>query len=169
MSKLFFMLVGLPATGKSTFITNTVSKLGDERYVVLSSDNYLEKVAAKENKTYNEVFSGHVKAAHAALAADLEDAIAAGVPKIFWDQTNLSAKSRAEKLRNIPADYSKIAVVFREPDEVEYAKRLASRPGKNIPAHVIDRMRKTLEMPSTKEGFDLVLFCPLIKRGLNFE
>jgi gluconate kinase len=50
-------------------------------------------------------------------------------------------------------DYEHIAVVFKTPEKEELDRRLASRPGKNIPAHVMRSMIEHFEMPSEEEGF----------------
>jgi gluconate kinase len=71
---------------------------------------------------------------------------------IIWDQTSTSVKSRARKFRMLP-DYEHIAVVFKTPDEEELSRRLSSRPGKNIPAHVMRSMIDHFEMPDEEEGF----------------
>ena len=56
-------------------------------------------------------------------------------------------------------DYEHIAVVFKTPEPEELARRLASRPGKNIPAHVMRSMIDNFEMPTLDEGFTQVWFA----------
>jgi gluconate kinase len=56
-------------------------------------------------------------------------------------------------------DYEHIAVVFKTPEPEELARRLASRPGKNIPDHVMRSMIDNFEMPDTEEGFTQVWFA----------
>jgi predicted kinase len=50
-------------------------------------------------------------------------------------------------------DYEHIAVVFETPSRLELKRRLASRPGKEIPDAVIEGMLASFEMPSEEEGF----------------
>ena len=71
---------------------------------------------------------------------------------IIWDQTSTTEKSRARKFNMLP-DYEHIAVVFKTPEAEELAKRLASRPGKNIPDHVMRSMINGFDMPTEDEGF----------------
>ena len=71
---------------------------------------------------------------------------------IIWDQTSTTLASRARKFNMLP-DYEHIAVVFRTPESEELAKRLASRPGKNIPDYVVRTMIDGFEMPTLAEGF----------------
>jgi predicted kinase len=71
---------------------------------------------------------------------------------IIWDQTSTTVKSRARKFNMLP-DYEHIAVVFRTPEHKELFRRLWSRPGKEIPEHVIASMIASWEEPSLDEGF----------------
>ena len=71
---------------------------------------------------------------------------------IIWDQTSTTVSSRTRKFNMLP-DYYAIAVVFRTPEEEELARRLASRPGKVIPEHVLHDMIWNFEMPTEEEGF----------------
>ena len=43
-------------------------------------------------------------------------------------------------------------MVFSTPDPEEHARRL-ERPGKSIPAEIVESMIKTFEMPTEQEGF----------------
>ena len=71
---------------------------------------------------------------------------------VIWDQTSVTVVSRRKKFRMLP-DYQHIAVVFRTPEPVELAGRLASRPGKIIPEEIVQDMINRFEMPTLEEGF----------------
>ena len=43
--------------------------------------------------------------------------------------------------------------MFATPEKAELERRLASRPGKEIPADVIEQMIDGFEMPTEDEGF----------------
>jgi predicted kinase len=146
------MLVGLPTSGKSTFVENYIMDFGTLfNFVVLSTDHYIEYYAKQQNKTYNEVFDEYVKEAHRQMNRSLKDAIDAG-KDIIWDQTNLSAKARKGKLARIPDTYTKRAAYF--PITLEEAlRRNQTRSGKVIPEYVIESMHKTIEPPTLEEGF----------------
>ena len=77
---------------------------------------------------------------------------------IIWDQTSTSVKSRAKKFAMLP-DYYHIAVVFKTPEQTELIRRLFSRPGKEIPEHVIASMIASFEMPTEDEGFKEIWFA----------
>lgn len=152
----FFMMVGLPGVGKSTFI----NKQKTDNTVVISSDDIIEEYAAQNGITYSEAFPVAIKLTKSEMERRLINAISDG-KEIFWDQTNLTKKSRADKLAKIPKNYTKIAVVFETPDETEHARRLAARPGKEIPASVLEDMKKSFKTPSVDEGFDGIMKIPV--------
>jgi gluconate kinase len=118
---------------------------------VVSTDNFVEDYAKTQGKTYSEVFDDYMPTAVDLMCKVVVHAREHG-HDIIWDQTSTSVKSRARKFRMLP-DYEHIAVVFKTPDEEELSRRLASRPGKNIPAHVMRSMIDHFEMPDEEEGF----------------
>ena len=73
---------------------------------------------------------------------------------IVWDQTNLTKKSRKQKLSLLPNTYTKIGCVFEIHDYEELSRRRELRKEKIIPLDAIENMKKTFEVPSLEEGFD---------------
>lgn len=147
MPKLY-MLIGVPAAGKSTWIK---SQEFASKSVVVSSDRFIDEHAAKEGKTYNDVFADYAPIAmrlmnNQVLIAQANDF------DIIWDQTNTSVKSRKAKLEMLPK-YEKIAVFFQTPEPEVLAYRLESRPGKSIPWNVMRSMIANLQEPTEEEGF----------------
>lgn len=143
------MLVGVPGSGKSTWIKNNKHDA-----VVLSTDNYIERAAEKQGKTYSEVFQDTIGYATDQMEKDLLQAVR-NERDIIWDQTNLTAKARKGKLSRIPRSYKKVGVFFSVPQDLR--DRLASRPGKTIPEPVIISMINQLQPPSKEEGFDEII------------
>jgi predicted kinase len=157
VQKLFIMLIGVPAAGKSYFIKNTLPALyPTKKFTIISSDDILDRKASEQGKTYSEVFRYEAKAANIEMNQNFKSAIEQG-NDIVWDQTNLSVKVRKEKLSKVPTNYYKIAIVFKTPNSVEHQKRLSSRPGKNIPPNVISSMIANFQPPTEAEGFDKIL------------
>lgn len=150
-----YVLTGLPGAGKSTWIATF--PFDWSRTVVASSDGHIEKHAKSVGKTYSDVFKDYIPTAIKLMHQDVSDATKQGYD-IVWDQTNLSAKARMEKLNAVPDNYEKIAVYFTTPDDKEHTRRLANRPGKNIPGDVITSMKASMEIPTEKEGFDKIIF-----------
>jgi predicted kinase len=91
------------------------------------------------------------------MAAQVVDAREQG-KDIIWDQTSTTIASRTRKFNMLP-NYYHIAVVFKTPSRLELTKRLASRPGKEIPDVVIEGMRASFEMPSEEEGFKEIWYA----------
>lgn len=152
-----WMLVGVPCSGKSTWIQNANLEKGRGRdTTILSTDNYIEQKAKERGLTYNEVFHDVIKEADRKMWDDLRYAIDNG-HNIIWDQTNLNRKSRAKKLIMIPITHHKIAVVFPTPDAETLNIRLNNRFGKNIPWVVMMDMIHSFAFPSIDEGFDEII------------
>jgi predicted kinase len=154
MNKVY-ILVGVPASGKSTWIKN---QEWAKDCVVVSTDEFVEDYARECGQTYSEVFEDYMPTA-VKLMADKVVRARNDRKDIIWDQTSTSVSTRAKKFRMLP-DYYKIAVVFKTPPASELMKRLASRPGKNIPWEVVSDMAQKLEVepPTKEEGFDEIWY-----------
>jgi len=143
-----YQLIGVPASGKSTWIKDQIWALG---LTVVSTDAFVEDYARAQGKTYSEVFIEYMPQAVDLMAEQVVFAREYG-HDIIWDQTSTTVKSRANKFRMLP-DYEHIAVVFKTPEHKELVRRLMSRPGKEIPDHVIASMIASWEDPTEQEGF----------------
>lgn len=151
------VLVGLPASGKSTFRNDPA--YADHYH--FSSDDFIDDYAEEIGSTYGEVFTDYIKEATRLANVGLAEAIADG-QSVIWDQTNMSRKKRAAILSKFPKEYNARCVCIEPPetaeDEYELSRRLKSRPGKNIPAFVMANMRKSYQKPNLDEGFNTVAF-----------
>jgi len=148
-----YILVGIPGSGKSTWIKS--QNFDWSRTVVASTDDYVDAEALRQGKTYSEIFKDTMPDAVRYMAKTVVDAVKAG-KDIVWDQTSTTVLTRAKKFRMLP-NYEVIAVVFKTPGKAELARRLKSRPGKEIPDHVIRMMRANWQEPTLDEGFDQIL------------
>jgi predicted kinase len=153
MSKCY-QLVGVPASGKSTWIKNQDWALG---LTVVSTDAFVEDYARAQGKTYSEVFEEYMPTAVNLMAEQVVRAREHG-HTIIWDQTSTTVASRARKFRMLP-DYEHIAVVFQTPDEEEHQRRLKTRPGKVVPEAVLFDMVWNFEMPTEEEGFKEIWYA----------
>ena len=143
-----YQLVGVPGSGKSTWIRNQDWALG---LTVVSTDAFVEDYARAQGKIYSEVFEEYMPTAVDLMAKQVVFAREHG-HTIIWDQTSTTVASRAKKFRML-SDYEHIAVVFRTPEHKELVRRLMSRPGKEIPDHVVASMIARWEDPTEEEGF----------------
>lgn len=158
--KVAIILIGLPGSGKSTWIFENILVRSDILpYVVISSDDVLERIAKEKGLTYSDVFKDYIGQATAEMKSNFKSAIAEG-KNIIWDQTNMSKKKRRGILAQIPADYYKIAVDFSvNPNELK--RRLDERAkltGKHIPWKIVEDMGKNYQAPDKlEEGFDEII------------
>lgn len=151
-----YMLVGVPGSGKSTWAEPYLTREG---YGLVSSDAYIEKVAAMAGKTYGEVFKQSIDAATKWMNECVERYVTA-LQGIVWDQTNLTRKSRRKKLDTlIAAGYDVVAVTFEIPDVCLEQRRRerAAKTGKTIAPSILESMGKTYERPTRPEGFSKVI------------
>lgn len=153
MPKLY-VTVGVPGSGKSTWIASQTWNPGT---VFVSTDQHVEDHARKLGKTYSEVFADYMPTAIDLMSKQVIAARKAGVD-IVWDQTSTTKAARARKFNMLRGfNYEAIAVVFPTPEPVELQRRLASRPGKEIPEHVMRQMINNFSMPTQAEGFAKVI------------
>lgn len=149
-----YQLVGVPGSGKSTWIKNQDWALG---LTVVNTDSFVEDYARAQGKTYSEVFVDYMPTAVDLMAKQVVRAREHG-HTIIWDQTSTTVASRAKKFRMLP-DYDHIAVVFRTPDRDELDVRLSGRAGKHIPKNVVDSMIASWEEPTLEEGFQEIWYA----------
>ena len=147
-----YQLVGVPASGKSTWYKNQDwfgEDKKDHKYV--STDEHVEGYAQDQGKTYSEVFEEYMPTAIRQMMVNVNMADVFQLD-VVWDQTSTTVKSRARKFNALP-NYEHIAVVFNTPDLEELKLRLAGRPGKEVPWDVVQNMIDNFEMPTLEEGF----------------
>ena len=143
-----YQLVGVPGSGKSTWVDKQAWAVFCAR---VSTDKWVEIYAKEVGLTYSEVFSDFMPTAVDLMAKEV--IVAREMNRdIIWDQTSTTINSRSKKFRMLP-DYEHIAVVFKTPEHTELMRRLFSRPGKDIPDHVIASMIASWEDPTKEEGF----------------
>ena len=149
-----YQLIGVPASGKSTWVDNQDWALTCAK---VSTDKWVDIYAKEVGRTYSEVFVDFMPTAVELMAKEVVSAREMG-RDIIWDQTSTTVKSRAKKFAMLP-DYEHIAVVFKTPEHTELMRRLMSRPGKEIPDHVIASMIASWEDPTEEEGFLQIWFA----------
>lgn len=160
------VMVGLPATGKST-IANFGLGVYDRIEMpvfVYSTDQFIEDAATHFGKTYDEMFEDNIKAATASMNDLLDDAIKEQ-KDIIWDQTNLGVGKRRKIINRMKqAGYQVRCACIMPPepghisDQTEWKHRLNNRPGKNIPNHILVNMIESYVVPTIDEGFDVITF-----------
>lgn len=149
------VLIGLPATGKSTYIKKLLT--GEKEYVIISNDEVTKEWGEKEGLTYNEAFK---RFAWEDISAEVQrrtrDAVGQG-KNIIFDNTHMDKRSRDRTLQAVPEIYRKIALIF-EISEEERQKRAVKRfreDGKFVPKASIDKMKYRYEPPRIADFDDI--------------
>ncbi len=155
--KKIYILIGTPASGKSTYIKSIINKLNNP--FIASTDNIITSLHPE--LSYNEAYtleSGNFKHLTKLMKQGIRDAVAEG-RDVIVDRTNLRSKSRKEYIKYTGDDYEKIGVVFCI-DKKEFIKRDEHRfltEGKRIPLGVWIQMQESYQSPSKEEGFDKII------------
>ena len=147
-----FILVGLPLSGKSTWIRRNYP---DAK--VISRDDLVLEVYGSDN--YSEAFKNvDQKEVDRTLDLRLKDSNL-NKENVIVDMTNLTTKRRKQTLRYFSDDYYKEVVVFPILDKDEYSyrnKERNERENKWIPPFVITSMLESYIVPTLDEGFDKI-------------
>ncbi|KAL6651951.1 hypothetical protein ACP70R_010876 [Stipagrostis hirtigluma subsp. patula] len=174
------MMVGLPASGKSTWAEKCVKEHPEKRFIVLGTNLALEQMKVPgllRKNNYGERFDRLMERATVIFNTLLTRA--ATIPRNFiLDQTNVYKNARIRKLRPF-ASYRKTAVVvFPSPSELKLRtiKRFTEM-GKEVPPDAVNEMKidyllltpfsanfvlpLSKDMPGSKEPFDEVIFVEL--------
>ena len=162
MSKpICYVMVGLPGLGKSTIVDGMYK--GVDTFVY-STDDLLEVAARELGSTYDEVFETLIRSVTEAANASLDVAISKK-QDIIWDQTNLGTGKRRKIINRMrQAGYQVRCECIVPPesdydgDKEDWVERLANRPGKTIPQHVLSNMIDSFVQPTIDEGFDMITF-----------
>lgn len=145
-----YVLTGLPASCKSTFSKHLIEQ---ENTVVLSSDEIREELFNDVNNQNNnsQVFEVMNKRAQEFLNNGIN---------VVMDATNINRKRRIHLIQNVLRADKKIAyymsVRFETACSRDHNRGLDG--GRTVGKEVIDRMYKTLEIPTILEGWDEVVF-----------
>lgn len=145
---IVFVMVGIPGSGKSTI----KEKLSAKYFV--STDWWVEDLANRLGKTYNEAFNEVIAQATNEMNKDIDFCIERNT-SFTWDQTNLTKKKRRSILNRIPNHYIKVAVFVNTVLEVAL-DRNANRD-RSINPSIIEDMYNRIEAPTLDEGFDHVM------------
>lgn len=142
MKPKLIMMIGLPASGKTTF----ANKLEEDGYIVHSSDKIRKELFDNmDNQDNNTLVFGTL---HKRIITDLYEG-----NNVIFDATNMSMKRRRAFLESLnKIDCIRHAVVMATPFN-ECIERDKARE-RTVGAHIIDRMYRQFQFPMYQEGFD---------------
>lgn len=151
-SKVAVILIGPPGIGKSTFVAD------NPRFVVLSSDAFIQRAADKAGVTYDEYLSFNpdvaLERADKMFRRHMRWARRAG-RSVIIDRTNLRSKARRKLINAFHSDgYHVKGIIFKNVSWATWALRLQSRIGKRLSNSVIGQMIMSYEEPTNDEQWD---------------
>jgi predicted kinase len=152
------MLIGLPLSGKTTWIKeNILNMKGYENIDIISRDDIIMELSSSDdyNKSYSEVDEKEVN------TLLRERLIESNKNRrcVIVDMTNMS-KKRKNTLNYFKKDYTRVAILFPLLDDEKYTIRNDKRKReekKDIPLTVLKDMLEKYAIINEEDKFDIVV------------
>ena len=149
MKGMLVVTVGLPGSGKTSWVDDFIGENQGKVIDVISSDKIREEVFNDiEDQNHNgEVFD--------LMKRRTKESLSQGHIAIY-EATNISSKRRRALLKELNKYYDKAICLFKY-------KRLSAcqidneERDREVPSDVIDRMYRNFEIPHKNEGFDEII------------
>lgn len=138
------MLVGLPASGKSTIAKELSEKEG---VIIVSYDDVRKKILEDRRDHNNErlVLDEMLRLTVSYLRNGFS---------VIYDATNIKRRRRKSLLKKLPKEVEKCCI-YLEVDETECIKRNARRDY-TVSTDSIKKMSKAIQIPTYREGWDCI-------------
>ena len=151
MNNTLYITVGLPGSGKSTYVKNFIK---DKEIEYLSSDS-LRAVYGKseEDQTVTPLVFGHIKRKVDEFLKDGKN--------VLVDATSVNRKERSDYINTAKKYGAKVvAIVFKMDRQglIDRNKKRGEQGGRVVPDCVIDKMLAKFEEPSYSEGIDVMIY-----------
>ena len=146
-----YITVGLPGSGKSTYVKNFIK---DKDIEYLSSDS-LRAVYGKDetDQSVTSIVFGHIKRKVDELLKDGKN--------VLVDATSVNRKERSDYINTAKKYGAKVvAIVFKMDRQglIDRNKKRGEQGGREVPTFVIDKMLAKYEEPSYIEGIDVIIY-----------
>ena len=151
MNNTLYITIGLPGSGKSTYVKNFIK---DKDIEYLSSDS-LRAVYGKseEDQTVTPLVFGHIKRKVDEFLKDGKN--------VLVDATSVNRKERSDYINTAKKYGAKVvAIVFKMDRQglIDRNKKRGEQGGRVVPDFVIDKMLNKFEEPSYSEGIDVIIY-----------
>ena len=149
MKGMLVVTVGLPSSGKTSWVDDFIGENQGQAIDVISSDRIREEIFNDiEDQNHNgEVFD--------LMKRRTKESLSQGHIAIY-EATNISSKRRRALLKELNKYYDKAICLFK------YKRLIAcqidnEKRDREVPSDVIDRMYRNFEIPHKNEGFDEII------------
>ena len=151
MNNTLYITVGLPGSGKSTYVKNFIK---DKDIEYLSSDE-LRAIYGKDetDQSVTSIVFGHIKRTVDEFLKDGKN--------VLVDATSVNRKERSDYINTAKKYGAKVvAIVFKMDRQglIERNKKRGEQGGRVVPDWVIDKMLNKFAEPSYDEGIDVIIY-----------
>jgi len=151
MNNTLYITVGLPGSGKSTYVKNFIK---DKDVEYLSSDE-LRAIYGKDetDQSVTSIVFGHIK-------RKVDESLKDG-KNVLVDATSVNRKERSDYINTAKKYGAKVvAIVFKMDRQglIDRNKKRGEQGGREVPTFVIDKMLAKFEEPSYDEGIDVIIY-----------
>ena len=149
MKGMLVVTVGLPSSGKTSWVDNFIGENQGKTVDVISSDKIREEMFNDiEDQNHNsEVFD--------LMKRRTKESLSQGHIAIY-EATNISSKRRRALLNELNKYYDKAICLFKY-KRVSVCQIDNEKRDREVPSNVIDRMYRNFEIPHKNEGFDEII------------
>lgn len=146
------MMIGISGSGKSTIARTIAEQLGEDKTIILSSDELRKELFSDVNdQNHNEIVFKTIQKRTFSFISKKNNGT------VIIDATNLSLKDRSWIFNSWKKEYdcNKIACVI--PTPFKKCKEQNKDRERIVPEYVLDRQIRKFDIPFYEEGWDKIL------------